>query len=381
MKTILSIFLLLLTNTLFSQSIIFNQGFETRGTTTTLDNWGFVGGVRSIDTSKDGLYSLKVGSPDITSQVTFNTVDISQYTNCKLQISHSVLLSALGESGLDEFEGIAFQVSLDGGNWSTISKVSGFDNYYYSFNDSLAGASSTSSSCRLYKTPNPLNYLIPENTNTISVRVMSIKSQNCRGYNYNMNNGISNSFDLLDEAFYLDNVRILGESTTFPIELGKFDSKKINEFIQLNWITYSEINSSGFSIERSKDGISFEEIGWEHSYNFENEMVSYEFLDKNPYTGDNYYRLKMVDLDGTFEYSNTIHNFIETPIDVNVYPNPIMLGETLNINQKVDNLIITDLNGKIVSNNNQIPNDIHPGTYLVLLNINNEYITKKIIVK
>ena len=379
MKTLL--LLLLISTTTFAQNIIFNQGFETRGTTSVLDNWGFVGGVRSNETSKEGSYSLKVGSPDITSQVTFNTVDISQYTNRTLQISHSVLLSALGESGLDEFEGIAFQVSLDGGNWSTISKVSGFDNYYYSFNDSLAGASSTSSSCRLYKTPNPLNYVIPENTNTISVRVMSIKSQNCRGYNYNLNNGISNSFDLLEEAFYLDNVRILGESTTFPVELGKFDSEQQNEFIKLNWVTYSEINSSGFSIERSEDGVTFEEIGWEHSYNFENEMVSYEFLDKNPNTGDNYYRLKMVDLDGTFEYSNTIHNFIETPIDVNVYPNPIMLGETLNINQRVDNLIITDLNGKIVSNSNQIPNDIQPGVYLLSLNINNQYITKKIIVK
>lgn len=379
MKTLL--LLLLISTTTFAQNIIFNQGFETRGTTSVLDNWGFVGGVRSNETSKEGSYSLKVGSPDITSQVTFNTVDISQYTNRTLQISHSVLLSALGESGLDEFEGIAFQVSLDGGNWSTISKVSGFDNYYYSFNDSLAGASSTSSSCRLYKTPNPLNYVIPENTNTISVRVMSIKSQNCRGYNYNLNNGISNSFDLLEEAFYLDNVRILGESTTFPVELGKFDSEQQNEFIKLNWVTYSEINSSGFSIERSEDGVTFEEIGWEHSYNFENEMVSYEFLDKNPNTGDNYYRLKMVDLDGTFEYSNTIHNFVEPAIDVNVYPNPVSLGETLNINQRVEDLIITDLNGKIVSNSNQIPNDIQPGVYLLSLNINNQYITKKIIVK
>jgi hypothetical protein len=378
MKTLL---LLLLSNVVIAQNIIFNQGFEVRGTGTPMDNWGFVGGVYSTDISKVGVYSLKVGSPDITSQVTFNTVDISQYTNCTLQISHSVLQGVLGESGLDELEGIAFQVSLDGGNWITVSKVSGLNNYYYSFNDSVAGLSPTFNSCRLYKTPNPLNYIIPENTNSISVRVMSIKSQDCRGFNYDVNNGISNSFDRFDEAFYLDDVRILGESITFPIELGIFDSEKKGESIQLNWITYSEINSIGFSIERSSDGIYFEEIGWVHSNNFENQKMSYDFVDKYPYHGDNYYRLKMVDSDMTFEYSKTIHNLIDKSISLNVYPNPIAPGETLNINQKVDNLIIVDLNGKVISYTKEVPNDAKPGTYIVKLNINNQLITKKITIK
>ena len=109
--------------------------------------------------------------------------------------------------------------------------------------------------------------------------------------------------------------------------------------------------------------------------------MSYEFIDQNPYIGDNYYRLKMVDLDMTFEYSNTIHNIIEKSITVNIYPNPIKAGETLNLNQKVDNLIITNISGQIISNDNQIPTDTHPGTYLVLLNIDNQLITKKIIIK
>lgn len=382
MKNLLSIILLLTTITTYSQSIIFNQGFEARGTTTTLDNWGFIGGVRTTETSKGGSYSLKIGSPNI-SQVTFNTVDISQYTNSILQISHSVLQGSFGEAGLDSLEGVTFQVSLDGGNWVTISKISGLNNYHYTFNDSIAGASSTSSSCRLFKTPNPLNYQIPQNTNTISVRIMTIKSSNCRGFNYNANNGISNHFDRLDEAVFIDNVRILGESTTFPVEMGQFNSENDGNEIKLNWLTYSETNTDMFVIERSGNGVEFEELGIVYANNLGDIKSHYEFIDNNPLIGDNYYRLKIIDLDLSFEYSKVIYDLIEKPLKISVYPNPIIMGESLNIivDEEIDELFITDLNGYIISKNKHIPNNIPPGCYILTTIIKGKILTNKIMVK
>lgn len=377
MKTILSIILTLVTSSVFSQTIIFNQGFE-NPRTSPIENWQFIGGYQTTDVYKEGTRSLRIGRFGFSNEVVFSPVDVSQYQDLILEISHSV--DSIGESGLDDYEGIAFQVSLDGGNWVTISKVSGSNNYSYSFNDTLVGVNS--SGCRLFRTPNPLNYSIPQGTNTISVRVISVKSNNCRGFNYNANNGIATSYDRSDEGFYIDNIRIIDlNQTTFPVELGKFDSELGNNNIKLDWVTYSELNTDMFVIERSGDAVIFETIGDIVANNVDNSKTLYEYIDYKPLIGNNYYRLKIIDLDGSFEYSSIIYNKFEKNYNINVYPNPISVGEKLNINVDVENLYITDLTGGVISRNEHIPLDISPGTYLLSMVIDGKMITNKINVK
>lgn len=114
-----------------------------------------------------------------------------------------------------------------------------------------------------------------------------------------------------------------------PIKLISFTGKKIGETNQLNWQTSSEINASHFDIERSSPlapsgGISnekFEKIGQLNM----NESKKYEFQDSNPLRGHGgFYRLKLVDLDGKFDYSKiiSIDNDIENQIVGQFYPNP-----------------------------------------------------------
>jgi hypothetical protein len=98
--------------------------------------------------------------------------------------------------------------------------------------------------------------------------------------------------------------------TAAPVELLSFDAKKTsNNSASLMWATASEKNSSYFSIEKSDDGINFSEIGIARAQGTSNNIVNYKF-DDNYFKGICYYRLKMVDQDGSFTYSSV--QFLET---------------------------------------------------------------------
>lgn len=383
MKTLLTLLLSIISFSAFSQVIIFNQGFE-NPRMNPIENWVYLGGEQTSETYKEGLFSLRIGRAGSTNEVTFNTVNVSNYNDLTLQISHSVL-SGIGESGLDDFEGIAFQVSLNGNSWTTINKVSGLSNYTYTFNDTIAGANPTLGSCRMFKTPNPLNYRVPQGTSTIAVRVISVKSNNCRGFNSDANLGIATNYDRTDEGFYIDNVRLISneQASTFPVKLVKFESQVINKSIYLDWLTATEINTDKFVIERSSDGINFQELGAITANNYEDVESYYTFIDEMPLTGDNYYRLKIIDLDETIEYSKIVYNFLEKDFDIKIFPNPISAGENLNIEieANIQNMFITDLNGRVVSTNNQVPISATPGIYILNLQIGNTLLTDKIQVK
>jgi len=80
-----------------------------------------------------------------------------------------------------------------------------------------------------------------------------------------------------------------------------------NNFIRLDWATASEINNSGFEIERSTDGVGFENIGWVDGHGNTNALVNYNSDDKQVSANViYYYRLKQMDVDGNYEYTNIV---------------------------------------------------------------------------
>lgn len=93
--------------------------------------------------------------------------------------------------------------------------------------------------------------------------------------------------------------------TTLPVELISFTGKEIGEGNLLEWITASEINTQEFIIEKSTNGLDFKEIGSVVAVGNSFEQNKYFFIDVKK-TSINYYRLKMVDFDGSFEYSNVL---------------------------------------------------------------------------
>ncbi len=129
---------------------------------------------------------------------------------------------------------------------------------------------------------------------------------------------------------------ILASSTALPVELIDFNAQKIDKTVSLTWTTASELNNQGFEIERSQDGERWENIGFVEGNGTTTEFLNYEFIDENPSSSINYYRLKQIDFDEQFEYSPIVSITIDLPIAVGnksrtiqIFPNPVQ--DKLNI--------------------------------------------------
>ena len=120
--------------------------------------------------------------------------------------------------------------------------------------------------------------------------------------------------------------------TPLPIELVEFSAIAINNTqVELNWKTASEVNNDYFTIEKSKDGFSWEEVTTVDGAGNSSTIIRYTEYDNIPYLGISYYRLKQTDFDGHFSYSNVesvdIKDFRNQV--VRIYPNPFTNQITL----------------------------------------------------
>jgi hypothetical protein len=143
------------------------------------------------------------------------------------------------------------------------------------------------------------------------------------------------------------------DCTVLPIELLNFNVTNLGHENLLDWNTASEMNSDYIVIERlSNDEKEFYEIGKMKAMGNSHIQVGYAFIDKKPNYGYNYYRLKMVDFDGSFEYSDivAVKNLFDADFAIkNIYPNPTTEDFYIDVNSNIDeNLIITltDVYGK-----------------------------------
>jgi len=121
-----------------------------------------------------------------------------------------------------------------------------------------------------------------------------------------------------------------------PVELLSFSSSVVDDDVTLNWTTATETNNSGFQIERNTPlnplsrgeaegrGV-WENISFVSGNGTTTETQTYSFKDENLSTGKYQYRLKQIDFDGTFEYSNIVEGEILPPIKFSLeqnFPNP-----------------------------------------------------------
>ena len=109
-----------------------------------------------------------------------------------------------------------------------------------------------------------------------------------------------------------------------PVEFSSFTGRKVEEVVELNWVTHTEYNSRVFEVMRSFNGFEFETIGTVDAAGYSGRELHYNFEDKNPFAGNNYYRLKEIDFDGKVNYSNIVILYFEQDmIEVHkVFPNP-----------------------------------------------------------
>lgn len=175
-------------------------------------------------------------------------------------------------------------------------------------------ASGTSFSCPLTAGVAALILTVNSNLTPMMVReAMWNTSSIHNNPNNSMGWGILNA---LDAANYFP----------IPVELQSFSANVIGTDVLLNWITSTEKNNSGFEVQRkTQEENEFKTLIFIEGNGTTTEQNSYSFIDKNSPSGFVTYRLKQIDLDGSFEYSNSIEVEVISPkvfsLEQN-YPNP-----------------------------------------------------------
>ena len=96
-----------------------------------------------------------------------------------------------------------------------------------------------------------------------------------------------------------------------PIELSYFKARTEGEKVLLTWETKSEQRAAYIAVEFSNDNKYFERLTKIELVSLHRKGRFYRYIDNSPYAGYNYYRLKLVDLDEQFDYSETISVFVE----------------------------------------------------------------------
>ena len=121
----------------------------------------------------------------------------------------------------------------------------------------------------------------------------------------------------------LTNVVSFTKTVVVPVTWLSFNARLAGKTVLLDWKTATESNSSHFEVERSINGFEFEKIGIVKAAGNSNSISSYDFTDRLPIKGMNYYRIKQVDLDGKYTYSEIRKVDIKTELPLfALYNNP-----------------------------------------------------------
>lgn len=142
-------------------------------------------------------------------------------------------------------------------------------------------------------------------------------------------------------------------STPLPINLTSFTAKKIIDQVQLDWIIQEEKNADFIEVERSRDGKRFEIISERIpiAYLQGGLQTNYSWIDKQPYQGKNYYRLRTTDRDNQTSVSKVIDVFMHPEGNITVFPNPAdqVLHVELQLQKETDMWFeLTDMTGRVV---------------------------------
>ena len=169
-----------------------------------------------------------------------------------------------------------------------------------------------------------------------------------------------------------------------PVTLLSFTAVASGNVHLIKWATTAEINTSHFEVQRSSNARDFVTEGTVASAGGNSIGAPYNFTVLKPWTGNNFYRLKMVDKDGTIAYSNIVLLKNTAGLQVAVFPNPTADWLYVSIPNFTNNKPVTasmlDANGRLLSqpllkpgSNNAIPvSHLPAGVYTLQCIINNQ---------
>lgn len=137
-----------------------------------------------------------------------------------------------------------------------------------------------------------------------------------------------------------------GGVDAIPVEMTAFTASINNNNVRLNWSTATELNNRGFEVERSKINQSnekiWQKIGFVDGKGTTTDNTVYQFSDNNVEPGNYFYRLKQIDFNGTFTYSDEVEVEIGLPINFTLeqnYPNPFNPSTVIKFSIPVESMV------------------------------------------
>ncbi len=192
----------------------------------------------------------------------------------------------------------------------------------------------------VYESSTPHLTLVSTDTVSVFVKMTPGITQG----NFDLSYFVSDAaLDFTDPTYYsINQNNPITVSGIVPVELTSFSAVGTRDGVQLNWETATEINNQRFEIERSNDSQNFTIVGFVNGRGTTTEKSTYSFIDKSVNEGKYYYRLKQVDYNGVYEYSQVIKVEFSVPQVFSLaqnYPNPFNPATTLSFGLPVESNI------------------------------------------
>ncbi|MFM7216742.1 MAG: T9SS type A sorting domain-containing protein [Bacteroidota bacterium] len=183
------------------------------------------------------------------------------------------------------------------------------------------------------------------NTGTAGYPTYSVKVDTFQNYNTNW------TLSAIQSPLY---------NVPLPVELLRFSAKPYGDDVLVDWVTATETNNDHFDIERSDDGIHFNDIGTVAGAGTSSMEHRYEWIDQQPLTGISYYRLRQTDYDGKFSHSEivAVDRTRTKGKSLLVAPNPARSETTVFIDADIPGTLtlrVTDSRGALVYQSTVLP--------------------------
>ncbi|MEO5889099.1 MAG: T9SS type A sorting domain-containing protein, partial [Ferruginibacter sp.] len=112
-------------------------------------------------------------------------------------------------------------------------------------------------------------------------------------------------------------------TATLPVTYKNISARQVEENISVNWTVENEINIKSYEVEKSNNGIDFKKVNTTVATGTNRSTIDYKWIDENPFTGNNYYRVRNISADGKYENSKTVLvKMANAASGINVFPNP-----------------------------------------------------------
>lgn len=184
------------------------------------------------------------------------------------------------------------------------------------------------------------------------------------------------------------------DPTLLPIEWGFFEAEvNLENQVELNWSTITEENSSHFVVHRADDSGYFFPLAQLSTAQNSSKSQYYNFVDTEPTSGTNYYRLQHVDIDGSYSFSPIVEAYLSLEVP-HLYPNPVALHSELYIRGEYIGKMqvsLIDMQGKLVfqENWNNVGteshtikvNEMNPGIYIAIIESSRGVMRRKVVVE